>query len=90
MARDPALKPYRIAVYCVYGVICALLFAIGGQEDRAKDQFLEFRPAFEKNLRVERGNITLPGEQEEVDRLTARMAWHPRLPKPLRTLVGLS
>lgn len=26
MARDPALKPYRIAVYCVYGVICAALF----------------------------------------------------------------
>jgi hypothetical protein len=25
--RDPALKPYRIAMYCVYGVACAFLFA---------------------------------------------------------------
>jgi len=27
MARDPALKPYRIAVYCVYGLFCGVLFA---------------------------------------------------------------
>ena len=26
MARDPALRPYRIAVYVVYGFLCALLF----------------------------------------------------------------
>lgn len=26
MARDPALRPYRIAVYVVYGLCCALLF----------------------------------------------------------------
>ena len=26
MPRDPALKPYRIAVYCAYGLACALLF----------------------------------------------------------------
>jgi len=24
--RDPALKPYRIAVYCVFGAACAFLF----------------------------------------------------------------
>src|SRR5882757_205644 len=42
----------------------ALLFANSGQEARARDQFREFRPKFEENLRVEQGNITLPGEQE--------------------------
>lgn len=26
MARDPALKPYRIAIYCLYGGFCAVLF----------------------------------------------------------------
>jgi len=26
VARDPALKPYRIAVYCAYGLFCGLLF----------------------------------------------------------------
>lgn len=26
MPRDPALKPFRIAVYCVYGAFCAVLF----------------------------------------------------------------
>jgi hypothetical protein len=26
VARDPALRPYRIAVYLVYGLCCALLF----------------------------------------------------------------
>jgi hypothetical protein len=24
--RDPALKPYRIALYCIYGVACGALF----------------------------------------------------------------
>src|SRR3954449_483117 len=45
----------------------AVLFAIGGQEARAREQFAEFRPVFEKNLAIERGNITLPGEQELTD-----------------------
>src|SRR4051794_6585683 len=49
----------------------AVLFAIGGQEARAREQFAEFRPVFEKNLAIERGNITLPGEQELTDELTA-------------------
>ena len=26
MPRDPALKPYRIAMYCAYGAVCAVLF----------------------------------------------------------------
>src|SRR5436305_6837811 len=49
----------------------AVLFAIGGQEARAREQFAEFRPVFEKNLTIERGNITLPGEQEMADDLKA-------------------
>jgi hypothetical protein len=24
--RDPALKPYRVAMYCIYGAACAFLF----------------------------------------------------------------
>ena len=48
----------------------ALLFAIGGQEARAQDQFREFRPNFERSLQVEHGNITLPGEQEMADDLS--------------------
>lgn len=27
MPRDPALKPYRIAMYCAYGAFCAFLFS---------------------------------------------------------------
>ena len=49
----------------------ALLFAIGGQEQRARDQFREYRPIFEKNLAIEQGNITLPGEQQLADDLTS-------------------
>ena len=48
----------------------AALFAIGGRDDRALAQFAEFRPVFEKNLRIEQNNVTLPGEQEMADRLT--------------------
>jgi two-component system, NtrC family, sensor histidine kinase KinB len=49
----------------------AFLFAIGGEEQQARDQFREFRPAFEQFLEKERGNVTLPGEQAMVDRLSA-------------------
>src|SRR5689334_23275605 len=42
----------------------ALLFVIGGEEQQARDQFAEYRPMFERNLEIEQGNITLPGEQE--------------------------
>jgi myo-inositol-1(or 4)-monophosphatase len=35
------------------------------------------------------GRPLLLGAPEAVERLTARMAWHPRLPRPLRQLVGL-
>ncbi|MBV8716501.1 MAG: hypothetical protein JOZ65_15665, partial [Chloroflexi bacterium] len=36
-----------------------------------------------------RGRPLLLGAPETVERLTARMAWHPRLPRPLQKLVGL-
>jgi signal transduction histidine kinase len=46
------------------------LFAIGGEEARARAQFLEFRPRFEHHLKIEQNNITLPGEQRMADDLT--------------------
>jgi signal transduction histidine kinase len=48
----------------------AFWFAIGGQEDRAREQFAQYRPIFEKNLEIEQKNVTLPGEQEMADDLT--------------------
>lgn len=48
----------------------ALLFAIGGEEETARHQFGENRPLFERNLKIEQGNVTLPGEQERADTLT--------------------
>ncbi len=35
------------------------------------------------------GRPLLIGAPDAVDRLTARMAWHPRLPRPLQKLIGL-
>src|SRR3954470_2990868 len=52
----------------------ALLFAIGGQEARAREQFGESRPTFEANLRIERGNVTLPGEGQLADELSSHYA----------------
>ena len=48
----------------------AALFAIGGRDDLARQQFAEFAPVFEKNLKIEQNNVTLPGEQEMADNLT--------------------
>lgn len=45
-------------------------FALAGKAEKAKQQFDLHWPAFEKSLDDERRNITLPGEQEQVDRLT--------------------
>lgn len=47
----------------------ALLFATSGQESRAKEQFAEFRPLFERNLKIEQGNVTIEGEQALADDL---------------------
>ncbi len=49
----------------------SLLFAIGDEEDQAHDQFDEFRPVFSLNLKKELSNITLPGEQELANRVSA-------------------
>ncbi len=46
-----------------------LLFAVGGRAAAGREQFDANRPRFEKNLRTEKGNITLPGEQALVDAL---------------------
>src|SRR5512135_497182 len=57
----------------------SLLFAIGGEENQAREQFSEYRPQLEHHLRVEQGNITLPGEKEMVERLTALHTQYLRL-----------
>jgi signal transduction histidine kinase len=52
-----------------------LLFAVGGQEKRGRDQFDSHRPKFEEHLQIEQRNITLPGEgqlADELDRLFRR------------------
>lgn len=49
----------------------AFLFAVGGEEELAHSQFAEFRPVFERNLKVEQGNVTLAGEQQMSDALAA-------------------
>ena len=42
----------------------ALLFALGGEERRAREQFAENRPVFEEHLAAELGNLTLIAEGE--------------------------
>ncbi len=46
-------------------------FALAGEEARAREQYAQYWQPYLKNLGDEQHNITLPGEQEEVDRLTA-------------------
>jgi two-component system, NtrC family, sensor histidine kinase KinB len=46
-----------------------LLFAVGGQEERGRDQFAANRAKFEENLKIEQGNITVRGERELADSL---------------------
>ena len=36
-----------------------------------RTQFAEYRSMFERNLKIEQGNVTLPGEQQMVDTLSA-------------------
>src|SRR5258707_12576888 len=52
----------------------ALLFAIGGEEGQATDQYRDNRPKFDHNYEMERGNVTLPGEQKLGEALTALRA----------------
>jgi len=48
--RDPALKPYRIALYCVYGAACAVLFlqlvrsVVGDLYGRRRDAVVQQSP----------------------------------------------
>lgn len=49
-------------------------FALAGREDQARRQFAENWPIYRENLRLQYENITLPGEQELTDRLSALTA----------------
>jgi myo-inositol-1(or 4)-monophosphatase len=56
--------------------------------------FVRFEPATPERGKGEAalrhwGRPLLMGAPDAVERLMARMAWHPRLPRPLRKLIGL-
>jgi two-component system, NtrC family, sensor histidine kinase KinB len=44
-----------------------LLFAVGDRQKEGRAQFDANRPRFEENLKIEQGNITVPGEQALYD-----------------------
>jgi NtrC-family two-component system sensor histidine kinase KinB len=48
-----------------------LLFAVGGQDKRGREQFEENRPRFEEKLKTEKGNVTVAGEQALVNSVEA-------------------
>jgi signal transduction histidine kinase len=48
----------------------ALFFTLAGEDDRARKMYSENLPVFEKNLAVENGNITVPGERKLAEKLT--------------------
>jgi NtrC-family two-component system sensor histidine kinase KinB len=48
-----------------------LMFAFSGRDQQAREQFAKSREEFDRQLAVEQNNITVPGEQELVDDLTA-------------------
>lgn len=47
----------------------ALFFSLAGEEERGRKLYAENLPAFRDNLRIELGNITLPGEQGLADKV---------------------
>jgi NtrC-family two-component system sensor histidine kinase KinB len=49
----------------------AFQFALAGVQDKARQQYAANWKPYDHNLHVEENNITLPGEQELVDRLKA-------------------
>ncbi len=49
-------------------------FALAGREDKAREQYGPSWTAYRRNLELEQNNITLPGEAELVERLTALTA----------------
>ena len=48
----------------------ALFFTLAGEDERARKMYTENLPVFKKNLAVENGNITVPGERELAEKLT--------------------
>jgi len=48
-----------------------LMFAFSGRDQQAREQFAKSREEFDRQLAVEQNNITVAGEQELVDDLTA-------------------
>jgi NtrC-family two-component system sensor histidine kinase KinB len=56
----------------------AFQFALSGREDDARRQFADNWPRFDEQLRAEQQNVTLPGEQELVDKLTTLAAEYRR------------
>jgi signal transduction histidine kinase len=48
----------------------ALFFTLAGEQDRALKMYQENLPIFEENLKIENGNITVPGEGEKAALLT--------------------
>jgi signal transduction histidine kinase len=66
----------------------AALFAINGQDERAREQFLAYQPAFQKHLLKEQHNITLipEGEQQLADEITSDYS---RYIKQSETFYGL-
>src|SRR3954465_2313173 len=56
-----------------------VMFAISGRNEMARTQFDKFKPEFERQLRVEQGNVTLPGEEKLVDDLAAEFEVYKKL-----------
>jgi myo-inositol-1(or 4)-monophosphatase len=58
---------------------------------QAFERFAPEKPSRDKGEPALRywGRPLLMGAPEAVERLTARMAWHPRLPRPLQKLIGM-
>jgi NtrC-family two-component system sensor histidine kinase KinB len=48
-----------------------LMFAVSGRDQQARMQFDKSKVEFDRHLAIEQGNITLPGEQDLVDQVTA-------------------
>ena len=47
----------------------ALFFSLAGEQERGRKLYLQSLPIFRDNLRLESGNITVPGEQELVEKV---------------------
>ena len=56
-----------------------LIFAASGRGQEARAQFDKSKEEFDRQLAIEQGNITLPGERELVDELTSEYAQYLKL-----------